>query len=126
MKKNFRVFIYTVLTCYLPGVFAQDNQASIGVFSEALNQVVTPSKMSQSRQEVSASLSVLDRAFIQRSGVRTVEELMQFVPGFFVAPFRDSGQIFFSQGQRINNLLSHKVMYILYIYINVFFIYYHF
>lgn len=73
--------------------YAQDNQVAIGVFGEELNQVVTPSKIYQSRQEISSSISVLDRNFIQRSGARTVEELMRFVPGFFVAPYYDSGEI---------------------------------
>ncbi|MFT2109655.1 TonB-dependent receptor plug domain-containing protein [Marinomonas sp. 2405UD68-3] len=93
MKKSLGILFCVVVTCSLSDVIAQDNKVSIGVFGEALNQVVTPSKISQSRQEVSSSLSVLDRAFIQRSGVRTVEELMQFVPGFFVAPFYDSNRI---------------------------------
>ncbi|WP_191602881.1 TonB-dependent receptor plug domain-containing protein [Marinomonas algicola] len=73
--------------------YAQDNQVAIGIFGEELNQVVTPSKMYQSRQEISSSISVLDRNFIQRSGARTVEELIRFVPGFFVAPYYDSGEI---------------------------------
>ncbi|MCZ2722847.1 TonB-dependent receptor [Marinomonas sp. 15G1-11] len=93
MKKNNTLVLVCVLGLGYSDLHAQDNQVAIGVFGEELNQVVTPSKIYQSRKEISSSVSVLDRSFIQRSGARSVEELMQFVPGFFVAPYRDSGEV---------------------------------
>ena len=54
--------------------------------------VVTPSKMSQPRVDVSSTLSVLDGEFIRRINMQYVEDLLQFVPGFSVAPYKTSSQ----------------------------------
>lgn len=54
--------------------------------------VISPSKMAQPRVDVSSSLSVLDGAFIRRTNMQYVEDLLQFVPGFSVAPFKTSSQ----------------------------------
>ena len=61
-------------------------------FLSAIPVVVTPSKMPQPRVNVSSTLSVLDGEFIRRINMQYVEDLLQFVPGFSVAPFKTSSQ----------------------------------
>tara|TARA_R110001599_G_scaffold67109_3_gene189744 strand:+ start:29880 stop:31904 length:2025 start_codon:yes stop_codon:yes gene_type:complete len=61
-------------------------------FLDSIPVVVTPSKMAQPRVDVSSSLSVLDGEFIRRINMQYVEDLLQFVPGFSVAPYHSSSQ----------------------------------
>lgn len=61
-------------------------------FLGSIPVVITPSKMAQPRVDVSSSLSVLDGEFIRRINMQYVEDLLQFVPGFSVAPFHSSSQ----------------------------------
>lgn len=61
-------------------------------FFDHIPVVVTPSKMSQPRVDVSSTLSVLDGEFIRRINMQYVEDLLQFVPGFSVAPYKSSSQ----------------------------------
>ncbi|QUX92525.1 TonB-dependent receptor [Marinomonas sp. A3A] len=61
-------------------------------FFDHIPVVVTPSKMPQPRVDVSSTLSVLDGEFIRRINMQYVEDLLQFVPGFSVAPYKSSSQ----------------------------------
>ncbi|WP_418138715.1 TonB-dependent receptor plug domain-containing protein [Marinomonas sp. RS-M-Aa-14] len=61
-------------------------------FIDSIPVVVTPSKMPQPRVDVSSSLSVLDGEFIRRVNMQYVEDLLQFVPGFSVVPYKTSSQ----------------------------------
>lgn len=61
-------------------------------FFDHISVVVTPSKMSQPRVDVSSTLSVLDGEFIRRINMQYVEDLLQFIPGFSVAPYKSSAQ----------------------------------
>lgn len=61
-------------------------------FLDSIPVVVTPSKMPQPRVDVSSSLSVLDGEFIRRVNMQYVEDLLQFVPGFSVTPYKSSSQ----------------------------------
>lgn len=61
-------------------------------FSDTIPVVVTPSKISQPRADVSSSLSVLDGDFIRRVNMQYVEDLLQFVPGFTVVAYTSSSQ----------------------------------
>ncbi|TYL48285.1 TonB-dependent receptor plug domain-containing protein [Marinomonas sp. IMCC 4694] len=80
--------------------------------------VVTPSKIAQPRADVSSSLSVLEGAFIRRTTMQYVEDLLQFVPGFSVAPFKTSSQKIVSyhgtqldQYRRIQVLVNGRSVY---------------
>lgn len=68
------------------------NLGSYDGFFGHIPVVVTPSKMSQPRVDVSSTLSVLDGEFIRRINMQYVEDLLQFVPGFSVAPYKSSSQ----------------------------------
>ena len=75
--------------------FAGGSFSDIGSYDGFLDHipvVVTPSKMSQPRVNVSSTLSVLDGEFIRRINMQYVEDLLQFVPGFSVAPYKTSSQ----------------------------------
>jgi|GEM_PF-1563676 iron complex outermembrane receptor protein len=61
-------------------------------FLNTIPVVVTPSKIPQPRVDVSSSLSVLDGEFIRRINMQYVEDLLQFVPGFSVVPYKSSSQ----------------------------------
>ena len=61
-------------------------------FFNSIPVVVTPSKIAQPRVDVSSSLSVLDGDFIRRINMQYVEDLLQFVPGFAVFPYKASSQ----------------------------------
>lgn len=50
--------------------------------------VLSASRLSQPRTEAPAAVTVIDRDMIRATGVRTVPELLQFVPGFQVSYFR--------------------------------------
>ncbi|WP_067214784.1 TonB-dependent receptor plug domain-containing protein [Marinomonas gallaica] len=52
--------------------------------------VVTPARVEQPRVEVSSTLSVLSGEFIRRSNVQYVEDLLFYVPGFYVGPYWNS------------------------------------
>ncbi|AEF54108.1 TonB-dependent receptor plug domain-containing protein [Marinomonas posidonica] len=87
-------------------------------FLEDIPVVVTPSKIPQPRVDVSSSLSVLDGEFIRRVNVQYVEDLLQFVPGFSVVPYRASSQIVASyhgtqldQYRRIQVLINGRSVY---------------
>ena len=73
---------------------AEDLDASLssldGLLFDEIPVVVTPAKVAQPRVEVSSTLSVLDGEFIRRSNVQYVEDLLFFVPGFFVGPYSNS------------------------------------
>ncbi|NVK74789.1 MAG: TonB-dependent receptor [Oceanospirillaceae bacterium] len=82
-------------------VEAEDLSMAMGDFSElnayddffdSIPVVVTPSKIAQPRVDVSSTLSVLDGEFIRRVNVQYVEDLLQFVPGFSVVPYKSSSQ----------------------------------
>ena len=62
-------------------------------FEFPLPSVVTPSQIPQPRADVSSTLSVLDGEFIRRVNVQYVEDLLQFVPGFIVAPYHNTSGI---------------------------------
>ncbi len=57
---------------------------------EDIPVVVTPAKVEQPRVEVSSTLSILDGEFIRRTNIQYVEDLLFFVPGFFVGPYSNS------------------------------------
>jgi len=87
-------------------------------FLEDIPVVVTPSKIPQPRVDVSSTLSVLDGEFIRRVNVQYVEDLLQFVPGFSVAPYHASSQIVASyhgtqldQYRRIQVLINGRSVY---------------
>ncbi|WP_239544002.1 TonB-dependent receptor plug domain-containing protein [Marinomonas foliarum] len=61
-------------------------------FFDSIPVVVTPSKIAQPRVDVSSTLSVLDGEFIRRLNMQYVEDLLQFVPGFAVFPYKASSQ----------------------------------
>ncbi|MCW8357013.1 TonB-dependent receptor [Marinomonas pontica] len=61
-------------------------------FFDSIPMVVTPSKIAQPRVDVSSTLSVLDGEFIRRLNMQYVEDLLQFVPGFAVFPYKASSQ----------------------------------
>jgi iron complex outermembrane recepter protein len=52
---------------------------------EPLPMVLTPARLKQSRNEVPASVSVIDRKMIDVSGIRNIPELFRLIPGTFVA-----------------------------------------
>ncbi|GAB3484799.1 TonB-dependent receptor plug domain-containing protein [Marinomonas epiphytica] len=118
------------LSCSLlsMGAFAQDNiplfdtpsllELEASGLSLDMDMVVTPSQLPQPRSDVSSSLSVLDGEFIQRSNMRYVEDLMQFVPGFTVAPYHSSSTKIVSyhgtqvdQYRRIQVLINGRSVY---------------
>lgn len=87
-------------------------------FLSTIPIVVTPSKMSQPRVNVSSTLSVLDGEFIRRINMQYVEDLLQFVPGFSVVPFKTSSQKIVSyhgtqldQYRRIQVLVNGRSVY---------------
>ncbi len=49
--------------------------------NEALPMVLTPARLKQSRSEVPASVSVIDREMIIASGLRRIPELFRLIPG---------------------------------------------
>lgn len=51
--------------------------------SESLPMVLTPARLEQSRNDVPASVSVIDRAMISASGIRKIPELFRLIPGTF-------------------------------------------
>ena len=61
-------------------------------FFDSMSVVVTPSKIAQPRVDVSSTLSVLDGEIIRRLNMKYVEDLLQFVPGFAVFPYKASSQ----------------------------------
>ncbi|RDL43954.1 TonB-dependent receptor [Marinomonas piezotolerans] len=75
-------------------VSAQESSQSLNslddLLYEPLPTVVTPAKVEQPRVEVSSTISVLDGDFIRRSNIQYVEDLLFFVPGFFVGPYLNS------------------------------------
>ncbi|WP_254682346.1 TonB-dependent siderophore receptor [Marinomonas sp. FW-1] len=66
--------------------------SSFDDFFDSIPVVVTPSKIAQPRVDVSSTLSVLDGEFIRRLNMQYVEDLLQFVPGFAVFPYKASSQ----------------------------------
>ena len=89
------------LFCYGAWAETEDQNLVEGSFSEidayngffdSIPVVVTPSKMAQPRVDISSSLSVLDGEFIRRINMQYVEDLLQFIPGFSVAPYKTSSQ----------------------------------
>jgi iron complex outermembrane receptor protein len=53
-------------------------------FGDEIPTVLAPVRLSQPRTEVPASVTVLDREFIQASGVRELAQLFRYVPGVAV------------------------------------------
>ena len=51
--------------------------------NESLPMVLTPARLEQSRNDVPASVSVIDRAMISASGIRKIPELFRLIPGTF-------------------------------------------
>lgn len=51
--------------------------------NESLPMVLTPARLKQSRNDVPASVSVIDRAMISASGIRKIPELFRLIPGTF-------------------------------------------
>ncbi len=68
--------------------FADDFSESIGweesILGEELPTVLTASRLKQPKAEVPASITVITAKHIKLWGVRTLPELMKFVPGMFV------------------------------------------
>lgn len=52
--------------------------------SDVVPEVLTATRLKQPRAEVPGSMTVIDAKQIERWGVRTIPELMRFVPGMFV------------------------------------------
>lgn len=61
-------------------IFPNDTQASL-LGEENLPVVLTPARLKQSRTEVPASVSVIDRDMIIASGLREIPELFRLIPG---------------------------------------------
>ncbi|WOD07955.1 hypothetical protein [Marinomonas sp. GJ51-6] len=77
---------FSLVLCLLVSVSAKADMFSLDeydTFSDSIPVVVTPSKISQPRADVSSSLSVLDGDFIRRINMQYVEDLLQFVPWFY-------------------------------------------
>lgn len=51
---------------------------------DALPVVLTPARLKQSRHNVPASVSIIDRHMIAASGIRRIPELFRLIPGTFV------------------------------------------
>lgn len=51
--------------------------------ADSLPMVLTPARLKQSRNDVPASVSVIDRAMITASGIRKIPELFRLIPGTF-------------------------------------------
>lgn len=68
--------------------FADDFSESMGweesILGEELPTVLTASRLKQPKAEVPASITVITAKHIKLWGVRTLPELMKFVPGMFV------------------------------------------
>ncbi|SBS26548.1 Colicin I receptor precursor [Marinomonas aquimarina] len=88
-------FVTTALVSSYVGLAAadtyRDSLASLDnlVYGD-IPAVVTPARVAQPRVEVSSTLSVLSGEFIRRSNVQYVEDLLFYVPGFFVGPYWNS------------------------------------
>ena len=77
-----------------PGVFGQDlpgQELEPGFVLDALDDfqsdipvALTPARLKQPRTEVPASVTVIEAKHIDAWGVRTIQELMRFVPGMFI------------------------------------------
>jgi iron complex outermembrane receptor protein len=80
-------------------------------FLDSILVVVTPSKMVQPRVDVSSSLSVLDGEFIRRINMQYFEDLLQFVPGFSVAPYHSFSQkVAFYHGTQLDKYRRIQVL----------------
>lgn len=63
------------------------------LLSETLPEVLTASRLKQPRAEVPASVTVIEAAQIEAWGVRTIPELLRFVPGMVIGNTSgDSGE----------------------------------
>ncbi|MBJ7550670.1 TonB-dependent receptor plug domain-containing protein [Marinomonas ostreistagni] len=70
--------------------YAQLENSLDSLLDYEIPAVVTPARVEQPRVEVSSTLSVLTGDFIRRSNVQYVEDLLSYVPGFFVGPYWNS------------------------------------
>ncbi len=80
-----RIIIYGALSClfYQSTLCAQEVNASDGFFEDT-PIILTASRMIKPKQESPASVTVIDRAMIEGSGIRDLAELFRLVPGFVV------------------------------------------
>ena len=71
---------HSILLLILTSAAATPSQAQLWG-NEALPIVLTPARLKQSRSEVPASVSVIDRQMIIASGLRRIPELFRLIPG---------------------------------------------
>ena len=57
-------------------------------FFEETPLVLTASRMSKPKEESPASITVIDRSMIEKSGMRDIADLFRMVPGFIVGYFK--------------------------------------
>ena len=65
--------------------------------------VTTAAKRSQKISEAPSPIYVFTAEDIQRTGVRTILELVKFIPGWYVYPRTDQPFVISSRGMRTNN-----------------------
>lgn len=90
----FRFATGAILFAYAGLISAEEYEFSLAALDNMLQDdipaVVTPARVAQPRVEVSSTLSVLSGEFIRRSNLQYVEDLLAYVPGFFVGPYWNS------------------------------------
>jgi iron complex outermembrane receptor protein len=88
-----RVFLSLVIGCISQSAFSQDfsddfndgfDWEEASMLAEELPMVLTASRLKQPKAEVPASITIITAKHIKLWGVRTLPELMKFVPGMFV------------------------------------------
>lgn len=75
------------------GEWLQDSESEFDLaeFNEfSVPVVLTATRIQQHQADVPASVTILDRNFIERSGAQTLSELLRFVPGMIVGPDRNN------------------------------------
>lgn len=73
------------------GEWLQESEFDLAEFNEfSVPVVLTATRIQQHQADVPASVTILDRSFIERSGVQTLSELLRFVPGMIVGPDRNN------------------------------------
>lgn len=78
---------------------------------EALPEVLTASRLKQPRAEVPASVTVIDAAQIEAWGVRTIPELLRFVPGMVIGNTSgDSGETMIYHASNPNLMRRMQVL----------------
>ncbi len=80
MSSHPRLIAGLLCLTLLPPAIAQADE-----FDADMPMVLTPVRLKQPRTEVPASVTVLDRRFIESTGVRELAQLFRFVPGTAVA-----------------------------------------